>query len=86
LSYFVHFNLLGQQITEILKLFRLFLITYYLRFLWVDKSGGVNVGPGATLQLSKSMDIIMKTKYHMIFSDGGSRSFVVAMGGLEFKF
>jgi hypothetical protein len=47
---------------------------------------GVNVGPGATLQLSKSMDIIMKTKYHMIFSDGGSRSFVVAMGGLEFKF
>jgi opacity protein-like surface antigen len=47
---------------------------------------GINVGPGATLQLSNSMDVILKTKYHMIFNGGGTRSFVNAMGGLEFKF
>jgi hypothetical protein len=47
---------------------------------------GLNVGPGVTLQLSNSIDIILKTKYHMIFNSGGSRSFVAALGGLEFKF
>lgn len=47
---------------------------------------GLNVGPGVTLQLSKAVDIILKTKYHMIFNSGGSRSFVTALGGLEFKF
>ncbi len=47
---------------------------------------GLNVGPGVALQLSKVMDIILKSKYHMIFNDGGTRSFLTALGGLEFKF
>lgn len=48
---------------------------------------GVSVGPGVTLQLSDAMDIILKTKYHAIFtSEGGTRSFISALGGLEFKF
>lgn len=47
---------------------------------------GLNVGPGVTLQLSKSVDVILKSKYHMIFNDQGTRSFVAALGGLEFKF
>ena len=48
---------------------------------------GVSVGPGVTLQLSDAMDIILKTKYHAVFTEsGGTRSFVSALGGLEFKF
>ena len=47
---------------------------------------GLNVGPGATLQLSKSMDVILKSKYHMVFNSEGTRSFIAALGGLEFKF
>ncbi len=47
---------------------------------------GLNVGPGVTLQLSKSIDVILKSKYHMIFNDAGTRSFLTALGGLEFKF
>jgi hypothetical protein len=47
---------------------------------------GLNVGPGVTLQLSKSIDVILKSKYHIVFNDYGTRSFLTALGGLEFKF
>lgn len=51
-----------------------------------NTNAGVNVGPGVTLQLSKSIDVILKSKYHLIFNDAGTRSFLTALGGLEFKF
>lgn len=47
---------------------------------------GLNVGPGVTLQLSKSVDVILKTKYHIIFVSEGTNSFISTLGGLEFKF
>lgn len=48
---------------------------------------GVNVGPGASLELSDAVDIILKSKYHAIFtSTGGTRSFVSILGGLEIRF
>lgn len=47
---------------------------------------GFNVGPGFTMQASKSVDLILKTKYQMVFLDGGTRSFVTGLGGIEFKF
>ena len=31
---------------------------------------GLNLGPGFTMQASKSVDFILKTKYQMIFNDG----------------
>lgn len=47
---------------------------------------GLSVGPGFTMQASKSVDLILKTKYQMIFVDGGTRSFITGLGGIEFKF
>ena len=47
---------------------------------------GLNIGPGFTMQASKSVDFILKTKYQMIFNDAGTRSFVTGLGGIEFKF
>jgi hypothetical protein len=38
------------------------------------------------MQASKSVDLILKTKYQMIFNDSGTRSFVTGLGGIEFKF
>jgi len=46
---------------------------------------GVNAGIGANLALSNTIDILIKTKFHNVFADGGSRSFITALGGLEFK-
>lgn len=47
---------------------------------------GFNAGVGVNLNLSKSVDIIMKTKYNVVFTTGGSSSFITALAGLEFKF
>jgi hypothetical protein len=47
---------------------------------------GLSLGPGFTMQVSKSVDLILKTKYQMIFNDSGTRSFVTGLGGVEFKF
>lgn len=47
---------------------------------------GFNIGPGFTMQASKSVDLILKTKYQMVFLDGGTRSFITGLGGIEFKF
>lgn len=46
---------------------------------------GVNAGIGANLAVSNNIDILVKTKFHNVFSDGGSRSFITAIGGIEFK-
>lgn len=57
---------------------------------YVDRQSSVNVGfnigPGFTIQASNSVDLILKTKYQMVFLDGGTRSFVTGLGGVEFKF
>ncbi|MEO7358562.1 MAG: outer membrane beta-barrel protein [Ignavibacteria bacterium] len=50
-----------------------------------DTKVGVNAGIGANLALSNSIDILLKTKYHNVFADGGSHSFITAIGGFEFK-
>jgi hypothetical protein len=46
---------------------------------------GANVGPGAILPLSDSMDLMIKSKLHYIFTEGGSSSFISAQIGLDFK-
>jgi len=46
---------------------------------------GANVGPGAVLPLSDSMDLLIKSKLHYIFTEGGSSSFISAFIGLDFK-
>lgn len=47
---------------------------------------GVNAGIGATLGVSESIDVSLKTKYHMVFSPNGSSSFITTMGGINIKF
>lgn len=46
---------------------------------------GVNAGIGANLAVSNAIDILLKTKYHNVFADGGTNSFITALAGLEFK-
>ena len=46
---------------------------------------GANVGPGAVLPLSDSMDLLIKSKLHYMFTEGGSSSFISAFVGLDFK-
>lgn len=50
-----------------------------------DTKAGVNAGLGANLALSQTIDIIIKPKYHVIFTEGGSTSFITVVAGLEFK-
>ncbi|RPI19005.1 MAG: hypothetical protein EHM58_03055 [Ignavibacteriae bacterium] len=47
---------------------------------------GVNAGIGGVLALTNSIDIMVKSKYHVIFTPNASSSFVQVLGGLEFKF
>lgn len=49
---------------------------------------GANVGPGAIVPLSDVMDLIIKSKVHYTFETGdagGSRTFIAAVIGLDFK-
>ncbi len=46
---------------------------------------GANVGPGAVLPLSDSMDLLLKAKLHYIFTTGGSSTFISTAIGLDFK-
>lgn len=49
---------------------------------------GVNVGPGAIIPLGDMADLVMKTKLHYSFESGGSggsRTFVAAVIGVDFK-
>lgn len=47
---------------------------------------GVNAGIGGSLALSDAVDILVKSKYHVIFTPNGSSSFLTVIGGLEFRF
>ncbi len=49
---------------------------------------GVNVGPGVIIPLGDVADLVMKTKLHYSFESGGSggsRTFVAAVIGVDFK-
>ena len=46
---------------------------------------GVNVGPGVTIPLGSTIDLIMKSKLHYTFQDGGSHTFISAVAGVEFR-
>lgn len=47
---------------------------------------GINGGIGATLHLSKSVDILADAKYHNVFTTTGSVGFMTINGGLQFTF
>lgn len=47
---------------------------------------GINAGVGASLYLSKSVNLILRTKYNTIFTSTATKSFITAATGLEFKF
>lgn len=46
---------------------------------------GVNAGMGANLNLGKSVDLIIKVKYHDIFTTDGSTSFVAPLLGIDIR-
>jgi hypothetical protein len=46
---------------------------------------GVNAGPGVTIPLGGTVDLIMKTKLHYTFQDGGAHTFITAVAGVEFR-
>jgi hypothetical protein len=50
-----------------------------------DTKFGINGGLGAILYLGKSVDLIMKLKYHDILTSNGSTSFVVPVIGIDIK-
>ncbi len=47
---------------------------------------GINGGIGATLGLSKAIDILVKSDYHVIFTPNGSTSFLTVGAGFDFRF
>lgn len=49
-----------------------------------DTRPGVNAGLGASVALGKNVNLMFKTKYHVLFTPNGSTSFVTALGGIEF--
>jgi hypothetical protein len=47
---------------------------------------GVNAGPGVTIPLGGSVELIMKSKLHYLFQEGGgSKTFVTAVVGVDFN-
>ena len=46
---------------------------------------GVNAGMGATLNLGKSVDLIMKLKYHNVLTTDGSNSFIAPLLGIDIR-
>ena len=46
---------------------------------------GVNAGMGATLNLGKSVDLIMKLKYHNVLTSDGSNSFIAPLLGIDIR-
>ena len=51
-----------------------------------NTKAGISGGIGGSLALSKEMDILVKSDYHVVFTPNGSSSFISVMGGLEFRF
>lgn len=50
-----------------------------------DTKLGVNAGIGADVNLGKTIDLLVKGKYHTIFREGGTSSFFSVDAGLAFK-
>ena len=46
---------------------------------------GVNAGMGALLNLGKSVDLIIKLKYHDVFTTDGSTSFLAPLLGIDIR-
>jgi hypothetical protein len=47
---------------------------------------GINAGIGASVYLSKNMNLMVRTKYNTVFTSTTTKSFITAATGLEFKF
>ena len=47
---------------------------------------GLNGGIGSNLYLTDAVDIVVKSKYHVIFTPNGTTSFLTVGGGLSFRF
>ncbi len=47
---------------------------------------GVTGGPGVTIPLGGSVDLIIKSKWHYTFHEGGAHTFISADAGIEFAF
>ena len=52
----------------------------------VNTRPGLNGGVGASLYLSRKVDILFKSKYNLVFTPNGSSSYITAGAGLEFSF
>ena len=46
---------------------------------------GVNAGLGAVLNLGRDVDLLFKAKYHNIFNNGGSSSFITPVLGIDVR-
>jgi len=46
---------------------------------------GINIGAGATVPVSTSMDLIGKLRFHNIFSSGSSTNFITLSAGVNYK-
>ena len=51
-----------------------------------NTKAGINGGIGANLALTEAMDLMIKSKYHVIFIPNGTISFITVGGGLSFRF
>jgi hypothetical protein len=47
---------------------------------------GVTGGPGVTIPLGGSIDLLIKSKWHYTFHEGGAHTFISANAGIEFAF
>lgn len=50
-----------------------------------DTKFGINAGAGATLNLGRTVDLIVKLKYHNILTEGGSTSFISPLLGIDIR-
>jgi hypothetical protein len=46
---------------------------------------GLNIGPGVTIPVGGTVNIILKVKLHEILASGGSQSYIAAVGGVDFR-
>ena len=51
-----------------------------------NTKAGLNGGIGASLGLTDMLDIMVKSKYHIVFTPNGSSSFVSVGAGFQFRF
>jgi hypothetical protein len=46
---------------------------------------GANAGPGVFIPLSKTLDLMLKSKIHYVFQEEGSRTFLGSVIGIDFR-